>query len=83
MITGLYLYRAARLLVDRYGDESLIHAAMRVDEFSTPATLTARLAGNVLGIRATKNAYRRSPRKPCGRRASDVAYLILGPTTSR
>ncbi len=31
MISDLDVYRSAKLLVDRHGDEASIHAAMRVD----------------------------------------------------
>ena len=27
------IYRSAKLLIDQHGDEALIHAAMRADEF--------------------------------------------------
>ena len=32
MTPDLDLYRSAKLLIDRHGDEALIHAAMRADE---------------------------------------------------
>ena len=32
MIEDIDIWRAAKLLVDRHGDEAPVHAAMRVDE---------------------------------------------------
>ena len=31
MVSGLDIYRSAKLLVDQHGDEAPIHAAMRAD----------------------------------------------------
>jgi len=32
MVNDINIWRSAKLLVERYGDEAPIHAAMRVDE---------------------------------------------------
>ena len=42
MTTDLDIYRSAKLLIDRHGDEAPIHAAMRADQLLEAADLDGR-----------------------------------------
>ena len=60
MVIAINNWRSAKLLVERYGDEAPIHAAMRVDELLDEGDVDGR-TGWVRGVRAFEELLNKQP----------------------